>query len=304
MKKRTTLVLLLLVAGLAMYVATWEARHASTNEKLLRRLHPFAFEPGDAELVEFVSKNETVRLLRKDGTWRISQPVDDRANPDLVKQVLDALLTTEVLETVDRKDLRKSDLKRTGLDDTAIAVTVRQKDKPLAQCRMGAPASIDGTVYLDLPSSTGVLHLAKSSLPALVSKPADEWRDPKLVRVKADDIHRFAITSGTGGLEFTRSPGQPWSLVKPLETRASDERVSAVLAALLNLQVRSTRTAAPVATAGDPALAVMKIVFSGPAMAKPLELTLHPSSDPAAEVQVETSDREGVFLAKPKVNDF
>lgn len=92
--------------------------------------------------------------------------------------------------------------------------------------------------------------------------------------------------------------------MKPLETRASDERVSAVLAALLNLQVRPTRTAAPVATASDTALPVMKVVFSGPTLVKPLELTLHPSSDPAAEVQVETSDREGVFLAKPKVNDF
>ena len=44
----------------------------------------------------------------------------------------------------------------------------------------------------------------------------------------------LTMNAGTGGMEFIRSgPAEPWRIVKPLQTRASDKRVDAVIRGFL-----------------------------------------------------------------------
>jgi hypothetical protein len=115
-------------------------------------------------------------------------------------------------------------------------------------------------------------------------------------------VTRFVISAGDGVLEFSRKPGQGWELTKPLQARASQERVNAVLNALLNLEAKAGKTPPNVATTAS--VPVMKVTLTASHLEKPVELTLQPSEKPEDEPLVSVSDRPGLFAVPPKVATF
>ena len=303
MKFRTTIILLLLTGALVAFIFIREHHQPTTKEKISQDSRPFQFSPADADEIQIERKDDTLHLVLRDGTWRINRPFEDFADPELIKQLLESLSAVEWIETLERKDLRKEDFKRTGLGDDSVTIDVRAKGKLLAAANWGGPAALEGCVYASLPSQTNLIRVAKTSLPSLLGKTNDEWRDPKLVRLKRENISRLTFNAGSGSMEFTRAAGQPWQFVRPLQTRANDQRVNQVLNALLNLDVKPAKNGARV-----PAAAVdvpeMTITLEGAGLAKPVLVTLNPNADVATEVLLQADHREGVFMGASKVPDF
>ncbi|WP_075088066.1 DUF4340 domain-containing protein [Verrucomicrobium spinosum] len=223
---------------------------------------PFAFAPADAVDISITTKDGTLKLQRKGDSWQAQAPYQDRANPEWVAQLLNSLNGLEWRETVSRKDMSKEDYKRTGLGNpAALEVSVLgEGGKELARCRFGGKAPYEESFYAaqpgEKPDKKGdeLLHVTKSTLPALLSKNAEDWRDIKLVRLQPDTIHRFVLSAGTGAIEFTREKGKPWQLIKPIQTAASDERVNAILAAVLNMDVKLNTASDGEAKTANPAL--------------------------------------------------
>lgn len=311
MKLSTTLVLLLLVGGLIAYIAGYERHLPSTTERLARVNRPFAFDPSEAMDISITTKAGTLKLQRKDDAWQARAPYQDRANPEWVAQLLNSLNGLEWRETVARKDMSKDDYKRTGLGNpAALEVTVLGAGgKEFARCRFGGKAPFEDSFYASQPGEkpdkkgNELLHVTKSTLPALLSKNAEDWRDIKLVRLQPDTVRRFVLTAGTGAIEFTRERGKPWQLINPIQTAASDERVNAVLAAVLNMDVRLNAVPDSSEIAPNPALPLMKVTLEAEGQPAPVVVTLHPV-DPGQEVPAEASNRPGRFLAPPKLTDF
>lgn len=303
MKVRTTIILVLLTGALLAFIITKEQAQLNTREKLASEARPFQFKAEDADEIELERKDGTLRMVRRNGSWRIEQPFDDAADPDLVKQLLEGIPAMEWVETVQRKDLRNEDFKRTGLGENSVKIRVRRSGATLAEAIMGAAAALEGCAYAALPGGKEELYVAKTSLLTLLRKNDDEWRDPRLARLKVEDIHHFTMSAGNAGMEFTRGPGGSWRLMNPIQTRASDDRVDAVIRGFLNLRVRPAKTAASPAASG-PDLPVMNITLEGPRLAKPLLLKLHPNANPSGEVQVTTGSRDGTFLTSVKAAEF
>lgn len=303
MKLRTTIFLLVATGALLTGIVLYERQQPGTKEQAVLETRPFAAVAAQADEIEIERRGDTLRLLLRNNTWRIGQPFEDAADPDLVKQILEAVPALEWVDTIKRDDLRREDLKRTGLGEAATKLTLRSKGAPAGQLSIGAASAIEGCVYAALPHRKDQFHIAKTTLPTILSRTDDEWRDPRMSRIKVDDIDQFVISAGTGGMEFTRTGGHSWQIAKPIKTRASDERVKAIISALVNLKIKPTKIMVPAPTAGAD-LPVMQVSLSGKNLAEPLVLTLHPNADPSAEVQVQASNREGVFLASAKVGDF
>ncbi len=304
MKLRTTLLLLLLTGLVLALIVTKERRQPTTKENLALSTHPFPFKPEEADEIEMTRKGEKLRLAKHNGMWRIGQPFEDAADPELVKQLLDAVTSVKWVETVKRDELRTSELKRTGLADDSASISVKGEGGLLAQASFGGPAPLEGCVYAGVPSYEGAIHVAETNLPTLINKSNDEWRDPRILHFKLEEVRGFSISAGGGGMEFARNvDGEPWMLLKPIRTRASAGRVEAVLRAFLNLKVKPAKVASPATTPG-PELPVMTVSFDCAGRKKPLALTLHPSHDPSSEVRVQSDGRNGVFLAPPKAADF
>ncbi len=306
MKLSTTLLLLLFVGALGVFVTQYETTQPTTKERVEALKKPFAFNVTGADTLLLSGQNLELRVTKQNRVWRVVSPYEDRAHPELVNAVLKALGDMEWLETMKRDDWKGADWKRTGLNDASLELTALAGRKELARCKIGGPGSIEGSVYIStLSAKSGqLIHLAKSELGGLPKKTAQDWRDNKLLRVTAANVQRYSLSAGNGILEFTRAQDQPWQLTKPLQTRANDKFVNAVLATLLNLDAKpSTQPVVP-PTAASSAAPVMKVTIQTAGAETPLDLIFQPASALDADPLASVSDRPGQFVVPAKVSSL
>ena len=307
MRLLTTLALLLVVGGLGAFIFYHERLLPNSKQELVALRKPLAFDVSRADAIEITGKDLSVRLQRESNRWQVTAPVADRANQQLIKQLLAQLSETAWLETLQRADLKNDDWKRAGLDEnTAVEVSVRAQKQTLAECKFGAASALEGTVYAstNLRHESTLIHVTNGAVAALLRRPADDWRDPKLLDLAPEGIKRFTLSAGSGVLEFARDANQPWRLVKPLQTRAADERVNGVLAALLHLEVKPQAPSHAPVMSENGTVPAMKISLEIAGMEKPVEITLQPQTSADAEPAVTVSDRAGFFSVPKKIADI
>lgn len=318
MRLRTTITLAILTAGLAWFVARDEfarAPDAGSSRKL------FAFQKKDVDTIEVSGKDQSVVLQRRGANWWITTPLEDRANPLPVEAILQILLRLENIETLEPGSFSKEQSKRLGLNGTAIQLVLSGGGKKLASCKIGTRTPLENSVYLTTSNSKGVelIHaaklpfaeLSKSAEPSakkfdfltMLETPAQAWRDPALIRLKADDVRAISFSAGTGLMKFRREAGRPWELARPLQTRASDERVNAVLATLLHMVARPSGKDPANSNPTDAALPGMKVSIDVEGMDAPVELSLQPGADPNADILATVTGRPGTFLLPSKAAD-
>jgi len=305
MKLTTTLLLLLLVGGLSAYVAFYERKTPDTKHNVQVQINPFAFTSDDPDLIRISSKEQKIEMRRRDGLWQVEAPFQDRANQTDIDLLLNQLSQVTWFESFKRQDLNGADWKRSGLNESsAINVSIGKNGKTLAEAKFGNPGVIEGAVYAsDKEKGEEVLHLTKSDVATLLHKPSEGWRDPKLLCLKASNVRSFAMAAGSGEMQFTREPGQPiWFLDKPMRTRASDERVNAILAAFLNLEAKFLPVAQAPSTTNSTAPA-MTVTLTSDKSTKPLEVTMLPGAT-AADALATVSDRPGIFSVPPKITQI
>lgn len=317
MRATTTILLLILtcgLAGLALYLNSSSRSAPNGNARM------FDMESLAPDVIEISGKEQNMVLQRRGEHWWIASPLEDRANPMLTGIILESLKSFESIETIQPSDLGKDGLKRAGLNGTSIKLTVRKGDKTIASCRVGGRTPMENTIYLAITKKDSVekIHVVKLPQPVISQNPdavlpdfittlqipSANWRDPALIRLKSDSVRRLMFSAGTGIMEFKRATNQPWELVKPLQTRASNERVNAVLAAILHLPAKPAPKNSDAVTPGVAALPGMKVIIEAEGLEKPVELALTPASDPTAEIQANVSDRPGVYLLPPKAGNI
>ncbi|MEI6534762.1 MAG: DUF4340 domain-containing protein, partial [Verrucomicrobiaceae bacterium] len=317
MRATTTILLVILTGGLA-----WFALHldnaSHTVAKGSARL--FDFKRQDADTIEISGKDQNVSLKRRGEQWWITSPIDDRANPLPVGIILDNLEFFESIDSIKPDELGKDGWKRAGLNGTSLKLSVRHGNKVIASCRVGGHAPIENTIYiaiskkdaeekiyavaLPVPNASQNPDVALPDFLAVLQIPGAAWRDPALLRLKAEAVRRLVFSAGTGIMEFKRAANEPWELLKPLQTRASDERVNAVLATLLHMEARPLEKGSDATATGSTALPGMKVSIEAEGQEKPVELALTAAADPSADIQVTASDRPGTFLLPAKAGNI
>ncbi|TLD68846.1 DUF4340 domain-containing protein [Phragmitibacter flavus] len=306
MRLSTTLLLLVLVAGLLIFIIAVEHEAPGTQEKLERQIRPFSFQPDEAFQIEMNTGEDQITLQRTPSGWLIEQPIKDHANPDKIKTLLEAAANLEWLQTFQRKDLGRGDLSDSGLNDSAPLFTIKNdKGETLATLRLGAASAIEGAIYAtsDPNPEPQSLHLTRSPLSNLLPINAAEWRDQRLLRVKADNVLSLSLDTATSAMEFERDPAtRSWNLIKPLRTRASNERVNAILGAILNLESSPPQPNTP--KPGDSTLAPLVIRITTTNDTKPKEITLQANADPTQPVRAEINDRPDHYQTTNKAHDL
>ncbi len=317
MRAKTTISLIILTGGLAWFALRYESTSRSTAGVSAQL---FDFKKTDADSIEINVKDQNITLERRGEHWWITAPLEDRANPMLTGIVLESLQSFESVESIAKVDLGKDGLKRAGLNGNALKLIVRHGGKIIANCRVGDRTPIENTIYLAITKSDSEekIHVVRLPVPgvsqnpdivypdvvSVLQIPAASWRDPALIRMKADSVRSMMFSAGTGIMEFKRAANEPWELVKPLQTRASDERVNAVLAALLHIAVKPLAKGTDATATSTTELPAMKVSIVAEGLEKPVELALNAATDPAADIQATASDRPGIFLLPAKSSNI
>lgn len=212
----TTVVLLVVLAGLGGYIFFYEAGRETPDPNA----KPRAFDQLASDNIQEIQiKNadgQTSRAQLESGNWQLVEPVQADADDGVVGTVTSNLASLEVQRVVDEKP---ADLKQYGLDPPRVDVGFRLGDqKELQHLFVGDKTATGGDVYAKRPNEPRVF-LISAFLESIFNKTPFDLRDKAILKFERDKVEGVEVIEGTAAVQFSRS-GSEWRIAKPMAARA------------------------------------------------------------------------------------
>ncbi len=229
MRFRNTLILLLVLVGLAAYVYFVEYP-ASEREGKKKTL--FEFSTDDVTALTLAYPDREIALKKADGHWRLERPLQAEADESAVTNLLRTIAECEVKKTVEEEP---SDLAKFGLDAPASRIRVTLKDRELPEIRVGKTTPIGYSAYIQRADEKKVL-LTTGGFRTAVDKKVKDLRDKTVLQIAEEsEVHKIRLEGEGRAVTLERKDGQ-WRLVEPIEAAADPATVRSFLATVRSLR--------------------------------------------------------------------
>lgn len=223
MRVRTTLALAALVAALAGFYYYAEVKGGWQTKKEGTRLLEVTQESVQA--LRITGGQTTVEAVREEGGWRLTAPVQDRADSAKVDSLIADLLRATIERTY---EVPEQAFKEYGLAPPpyTIALTLKEKSEPvLLEVGDRAPSGI--SAYARRPGEAKVLLVSSAVRSQAETRPSD-LRDKTLLPVAGEAVQRIALTRGAATATLERD-GKTWRLSGAVRGRADPAKVEELL---------------------------------------------------------------------------
>ena len=185
------------------------------------------FDRDKADRLEIETADRTVKIAKHGADWRLTAPVDARADFNAIESLLGRLNSTPMKAITSNTPDAKA-LKEYGLETPVVTARVGAGSAQ-ASLALGKAAA-DGTVYArDL--SRPMVFTVETALADELKKPADDLRIKDLFDARAFNTTRLEIVRGGQTLTFEKDK-DAWKQITPAPKAADTAKVEAVLAAL------------------------------------------------------------------------
>lgn len=231
MKKPTLIVAGLFVALIAIFFAVQSADN--TGPKELGYAIP---KMAALDKVEVVQGDKKTTFVKKDGAWRLAEPVDypmsETAQNDLAK-----LLEGGV--EMDRDMGKVKDLNKYELGADAATVTLYDGGAKKASFKVGKEITVQNTLakrtYIQ-PEGAEAVYRAQAGFPSKLLVEANTLREKKLFDFKKEDVSAIEMSADGQKIAFNRADSEAsepaWSTADPkagkLDGLALDRLASAI----------------------------------------------------------------------------
>ena len=184
--------------------------------------------------------DHTIKVAKQGADWRLTQPIDARADFGTVEGLLGRLNTTQ-MKAIAANDADANALKEYGLDKPVATVHVNSGSAQ-AGLALGKNAG-DGVVYArDL--SRPMVFTVESALADELKKPADDLRLKDLFDARSFNTTRVEITRGGQTVAFEKDK-DTWKQVTPAAKAVDGAKVDALVTALTNTRATAFVDKAP-----------------------------------------------------------
>ena len=193
---------------------------------------------------------EIIRAERTNSVWRLTKPVDYRAQAASIERFLAALdrLVPAIYLSAHERLSHPGSGEGQGLAQPEDAIFVQQGDRTF-QLDIGANTPPGDQFYLQVAGDAGV-YIVDAEFLKFLPKTKDDWRDRGLLDLKGLTFDRVAVTNGAKVLELQRIPApNQWQIVNPTQARADAQRLDGLL-----LQLEAARVAQFVSDSPEPNL--------------------------------------------------
>ncbi len=231
---RSTLVLVVLLAGLVGYIYYLNGRESTSTDTKEK-----AFAAVKGEDVEDIrikaADGQTTRVQKADGSWKIVEPEAAAADQGELTSITSSLTDLQIQRVVDDK---ASDLKQYGLEPARIEVEFRSKgDKEPKRIELGERTPTGGDMYARFPGQPRVF-LVSSFLDSTFNKNTFALRDKRVISIDREKVDRIEILkAGKPAVTLTKT-GMDWRIVAPLMARADFAAVEGALERLSSGQMQ------------------------------------------------------------------
>lgn len=238
MKQRNLLVAAVLLVALSGAV-WWSKRHpeaAQSTDTNAPATTVKMLDVPDAQVQAITLKKKdgsVVSVDRKDGKWSITQPQAYRTDQDAVTSLASALNPVTADSVVEDKT---TDYAKYGLTTPSLTLIVKDKKGKSSQIEFGDDIPAGSLVYARLGTEPKV-YAVSSSVKTSFDKTLNDLRDKRLLAFDTNNLSRVELTSSKGSVEFGKSNGTDWQILKPQPSRADNFQVEELLRKLTDAKM-------------------------------------------------------------------
>ncbi len=293
-KSKGPLVLFLVASGLIAFVYFFEKNTKGTEDTQREAGKVVEVDRDKITSVSIKNPDGTIELQKRDGQWRIDQPIQDKADSTTVAALFTTLETLKSNASIEAPD--KDQLKEYGFSDPTTKIVLGEEKNKQIQIDIGKDAAVEGKVYAMVAGSKRV-DVIPAELKNELSKKTDAFRDRKLADIPMKEVKSVDVKSAAGDLLLEKKNSH-WGVTKPLQARGDDARINDFVSQISNAHIEQFITDPNVANYGlaEPAAT---ITFSIDGSDK--QVTLQVGSSPKDEkekgkVYVKVSTRDSIAL--------
>jgi hypothetical protein len=237
MKWKTTLVLFVIAAGVFAYLFFVERNRPGTEEAARRAQNVVNFSRDQVSGVVIQNGDDTIDIRRRDDKWRLEIPIKDQADGSVVNNLLLDLENWQKDAAISAKEMEadKNKLADYGLANPKLRLKLIGPDTP-PEIFFGKDAALEGKMYVRFGNSKETF-LASQSVKKAIEKKPEDFRDRKLTDLIMAQVVRVVLKTSAGEMELQKK-GDHWDILKPLHTRADDQKVSDLIAQVTTARIQ------------------------------------------------------------------
>ena len=235
MSTKHTYLLFLFAVVLFGYVI-WDNKGRQITVNSIGKLKAIPINNIDSVNQLILSTNGTKIVLtrNKDKIWKITEPIQDRADSNIVTKMLETITTLKKFE-IKENDTKGKDM---GIDDGAVSLEIFQDNEYTGKVTFGDETGLSGTVYANWSSNkVNDSFFCWAEARNEIDIPFDKLRDPQLVKSLIEEIQEIEVSDETGASlsVIRKSEKSDWIIDKPLNTGTDSKRINEWLSNIVNL---------------------------------------------------------------------
>lgn len=233
---RSTLLLLLVAAGLGAYIYFVESKRPSADEAATKKEKVFGLEPDKIqELTIKVADKDSTSLKRESGGWKVTAPIATDADVTEVTSMLSSLSSLERQLTVDENP---SDIKPFGLEPAAIEVAFKADGMSDQRLLIGRKTATGSDLYAKLADQPRVF-LISGFLDTTFNRGTFELRDKTSLKFDRNAVTSLdLVVDKQPAIQMTKA-NATWSIKAPWETRGDYGGIEGLVGRIASSQMKS-----------------------------------------------------------------
>ncbi|HWY39750.1 MAG TPA: DUF4340 domain-containing protein [Chthoniobacterales bacterium] len=237
MKWKATLVLLIVTGGVFAYLFLVERNAPNTADAAREAQNVVNFSPEKINEITIQNGDDKIDIRHHDDKWRLETPIKDQADASAVNNLLLDLENWQKDATISSKEMEadKSKLADYGLNQPKMRLKLSGENAP-PEILFGKEAALEGKMYVRFANSKETFLVNESIKKAIDKKPED-FRDRKLTDLIMAQVVRAVLKTPAGEMEVQKN-GDHWDIVKPLRTRADDQKVGDLIAQVTTARIQ------------------------------------------------------------------
>src|SRR5437588_4263298 len=237
MKWKTTLVLFVIAAAVFAYLGLVERNRPGTEEAARQAGNVVNFSRDKINGLVIQNGDDKIDIRRHDDKWRLETPIKDQADASAVTDLLSDLENWQKDAAISAKEMEadKNKLADYGLANPKQRLKLVGAGAP-PEIFFGKDAALEGKMYVRFENSKETF-LANQSVKKAIDKKPEDFRDRKLTDLIMAQVIRVVLKTPAGEMELQKN-GDHWDIVKPLHTRADDQKVSDMIAQVTTARIQ------------------------------------------------------------------
>src|SRR5438874_6794952 len=237
MKWKTTLVFFVIAAGVFAYLGLVERNRPGTEEAARQAGNVINFSRDKINGLIIQDGDDKIDIRRHDDKWRLEIPIKDQDDGSVVNNLLLDHENWQKEAAISAKEMEadKNKLSDYGLANPKVRLKLLGPDAP-PEIFFGKDAALEGKMYVRFENSKETF-LANQSVKKAIDKKPEDFRDRKLTDLIMAQVVRVVLKTSAGEMELQKK-GDHWDIVKPLHTRADDQKVSDMIAQVTTARIQ------------------------------------------------------------------